>query len=518
MATDMPERKRVVRHARKRASKRGAAGIPLPPASDWRSTDEQEVLRRVQRAIDEKPSVRAVDDRHPVFATFAVKSPSGMEYQVEVRDVASRAFSCTCPDFRAAGLGTCKHVEATLIYLKRRRRGDFRLAVNSGSPFVDLVASWTVRISDSTIASTTSFSWEAEGPIGLNPQQVATFGGLAENVWKIENPLNWRPGKYIIRCTMILSGGINAHLEFIQEIGVRSGEIIVVGWIDADAVILPDGDSAPETINNVEANSIADILNHPLRRATFMARIAFNDGFPYKMPLTPEVARQYFNAFMIKTSGNPPPPQHFRAPITGTSMEMVDYQAMVDFLSNTRNYRLANRFQVKFLVDEQGKIKDEPFCAPQWAKAGLTPVDLKPEKWFELFSDGMFDNIPAEEGEFHGLINTNGQVLNFNTAQAYSSELPSSIAQYSQARISGDGNASGGYISQQVNGRKVPWIWSEVKFEAPLAQGTVATIPNHEIFPAVWIYYNGELIEALIDPIEENDLKNFIQLGPELPD
>ena len=91
--------------------------FPLPPASDWRSTDEQEVLRRVQRDIDETPSVRAVDDRHPVFTTFAVKSPSGMKYQVEVRDVASRAVSCTCPDFRTAGLGTCKHVEATLIHL-----------------------------------------------------------------------------------------------------------------------------------------------------------------------------------------------------------------------------------------------------------------------------------------------------------------------------------------------------------------------------------------------------------------
>lgn len=69
-----------------------------------------------------------------------MKSPSGLIYQVEARDLATRAFSCTCPDFRTAGLGTCKHVEATLIWLKRRRKGDFRAAETSGSPFIDIVA------------------------------------------------------------------------------------------------------------------------------------------------------------------------------------------------------------------------------------------------------------------------------------------------------------------------------------------------------------------------------------------
>ncbi len=111
----------------------------LPPAGDWRSTDEQEILRRVQRARDEKHSVTPLDDTHPILSRFDVRSPSGMTYQVEIRDPAGRAFSCTCPDFRTAGLGTCKHVEATLIRLKRRHRGEFRAVEKSGSPFIDIV-------------------------------------------------------------------------------------------------------------------------------------------------------------------------------------------------------------------------------------------------------------------------------------------------------------------------------------------------------------------------------------------
>lgn len=121
--------------------------IPLPAAGDWRSTDEQEILRRVQRAIDEKHSITPLDDAHPVFSRFAVKSPSGMSYQVEIRNLADRAFSCTCPDFRTAGLGTCKHTEATLIWLKRRRKADFLAAERTGSPRIDIVpAGDTLRV------------------------------------------------------------------------------------------------------------------------------------------------------------------------------------------------------------------------------------------------------------------------------------------------------------------------------------------------------------------------------------
>ncbi len=118
--------------------KKKPAAIPITPASDWRTTDQDEILRRVQRAIDEKHSVANSHPEYPVFSNFAVKSPSGMDYQVEIRDLKERVFSCTCPDFRTAGLGTCKHVEATLIWLKRRHKGEMQAAAN-GSARIDLV-------------------------------------------------------------------------------------------------------------------------------------------------------------------------------------------------------------------------------------------------------------------------------------------------------------------------------------------------------------------------------------------
>jgi hypothetical protein len=130
--------KKSASKSKKRAKKKPST-IPLPSAGDWRSTDEIEILRRIQRAREEKHAISNLNPEHPIFSTFAVKSPSGMTYQVEVRDVATRSFSCTCPDFRTAGLGTCKHIEATLIWLKRRHKADYKLAETRTSPHLHLV-------------------------------------------------------------------------------------------------------------------------------------------------------------------------------------------------------------------------------------------------------------------------------------------------------------------------------------------------------------------------------------------
>jgi hypothetical protein len=63
-------------------AKKKKPAVTLIPASDWRTTDQDEILRRVQRAIDEKHSLANLHPEHPVFSNFAVKSPSGMDYQV----------------------------------------------------------------------------------------------------------------------------------------------------------------------------------------------------------------------------------------------------------------------------------------------------------------------------------------------------------------------------------------------------------------------------------------------------
>ena len=144
--------KSVIEALRKKTRLPGAESEPvisLPPAHDWRTTDEDEINRRRLRARDESFLIRNNDTQFPVFSTFSVGSGSGLTYAVEIRDVAGRQFACTCQDFRKNGLGTCKHVEAVLLHLEARFKRLFAQTVTTGSPRVDVVpddAADTLRI------------------------------------------------------------------------------------------------------------------------------------------------------------------------------------------------------------------------------------------------------------------------------------------------------------------------------------------------------------------------------------
>jgi SNF2-related domain/Helicase conserved C-terminal domain len=121
----------------------------LPHPHDWRTTDVDELNKRRWRAQTEAPHVIRLDRRHPIFSNFRVGSNSGMSYDVEIRSLAQRLFSCACVDFRTNGLGTCKHVEATLLYLEARYPRLFHQAQKGESSFIDIVpdqAAQTLRI------------------------------------------------------------------------------------------------------------------------------------------------------------------------------------------------------------------------------------------------------------------------------------------------------------------------------------------------------------------------------------
>lgn len=111
----------------------------LPPTHDWRTTDQDEIERRRQRAREEAPRIENRSAEHLVFSNFRVHSPSGFSYEVEVRDIAQRHFSCTCVDFRINGLGTCKHVEAVLQHLEAKHPVAFATGTAQGSPRIELV-------------------------------------------------------------------------------------------------------------------------------------------------------------------------------------------------------------------------------------------------------------------------------------------------------------------------------------------------------------------------------------------
>jgi len=118
---------------------KAAAKVEVPSVYNWRTTDVDELNRRRLRAQTEPLRIRSPGGPHPIFSTFSVSSGSGGTYTVEIRSVSRRSFACACVDFRINGLGTCKHIEATLLYLEARHRRLFREARRRDMPFLDVV-------------------------------------------------------------------------------------------------------------------------------------------------------------------------------------------------------------------------------------------------------------------------------------------------------------------------------------------------------------------------------------------
>jgi superfamily II DNA or RNA helicase len=150
-------------------------GTKLPSIHNWRTTDEDEIARRRHRAKTESLRVRNLDSRFPIFSNFAVKSESGLTYSVEIRSISQRTFSCNCVDFRINALGTCKHVEATLLYLEARYRRLFSQAQKNDTERLDVVpdiASGVLRIE------------------GINGRLPLALSGVADRdgILQIEDP------------------------------------------------------------------------------------------------------------------------------------------------------------------------------------------------------------------------------------------------------------------------------------------------------------------------------------------
>jgi len=82
---------------------------------------EEQIAERQERAKATPLNVL----KRPVggpFGDYTVKSASGQTYRVAVRGPGLFENYCSCPDFAVNTLGTCKHIEAMLLQLRKRHQ------------------------------------------------------------------------------------------------------------------------------------------------------------------------------------------------------------------------------------------------------------------------------------------------------------------------------------------------------------------------------------------------------------
>src|SRR6476469_81723 len=79
---------------------------------------EEQIDIRRQRARSGKFAIENLG-KNRVFSDYRVTNPeSKVKYEVHVRGFDVGDNTCSCPDFKANTLGTCKHIEAVLESLK----------------------------------------------------------------------------------------------------------------------------------------------------------------------------------------------------------------------------------------------------------------------------------------------------------------------------------------------------------------------------------------------------------------
>ena len=82
---------------------------------------EQQIAERRDRAAAAPLKILKRPASGP-YGDYSVKSPSGRTYRVAIRGLGLFENYCSCPDFAINTLGTCKHIEAMLLRLRRRHQ------------------------------------------------------------------------------------------------------------------------------------------------------------------------------------------------------------------------------------------------------------------------------------------------------------------------------------------------------------------------------------------------------------
>ena len=119
-----------------------------------RAEGEEPLASAMESAIKERTQRGHTEVRvkhlsgEPWFGTWRASSLTStthrpQSYQVHIRSLSKRSNYCTCPDFAVNQLGTCKHIEAVLHKVSKRR--NYTKVINQPPPYPFVYLAWDVE-------------------------------------------------------------------------------------------------------------------------------------------------------------------------------------------------------------------------------------------------------------------------------------------------------------------------------------------------------------------------------------
>ena len=85
------------------------------------SVEEQEMNLRLERAEKTAFTIKNLEESCFPFSSYEVLGTSNIHYYVEIRSLNEKINSCSCPDYKVNTLNSCKHIEATLNFIKTKK-------------------------------------------------------------------------------------------------------------------------------------------------------------------------------------------------------------------------------------------------------------------------------------------------------------------------------------------------------------------------------------------------------------
>src|SRR6266581_8267292 len=136
---------------------------------------------------------------------------------------------------------------------------------------------------------------------------------------------------------MTLPDGKTSSVTKNFEVGIRTDDTLVIGWIDAKLVPLSVEGVNRTILSRFPPNGVV-----PNNKDVSLFKIATLSGFFKPIPgsFMEDADRTYLLNWLFKFAPNPPSPASF-----------ADEAAVYAFTRNGHNYKLFNRFQIKYRTD-----------------------------------------------------------------------------------------------------------------------------------------------------------------------
>ncbi len=324
-----------------------------------------------------------------------------------------------------------------------------------------------------------NISWSASSLGGWASWSPPQFGPGA-TTWNVGDLLNPHPGEVMFEAYVWYTDGTEQCFNFKSEIGVRTDDVIVVGWID--------GTNVPLNPAGVTAQIVAIMppAGLPVPSSfdcnTFVSDLYFNDNTPNGInPLT-GLDRTYILNWLFKFADNANPSTVIPGgDFRNASDTFQDESEVSAFYGLKTNYKLFNRLQIKYLDGGVPQVVRPPTtgigdttnpCGPWWPALAV---------------------YPGQSGDANG---------------------PPAIVLSNRVTLINDGSPDAGAIrafntltGNGVTGTPVFWenIGSKIQFWLNGAtSGTITVQP----YPTYYVYRNGKRVTTI--PQAAQPIGNFV--------